>query len=279
MEKFTNKMSNSLNIPIGSNERFLYFAKPQDISLYEKAHKIIGGISNLKENYWVNVPCSNLLEMVYCIDGSFTYEYNEIKGIVSPNELIILPPGERHAYYSDTPFKMIWFHIGTTTELFTKNTHIHQKRLAKYSREIIHLSELLYLEEQRFWQNSHDFNSNFISCTGILINYLQLELAENNLKEQHRQSIEEAFMRVDRNLSYDWTIPKLAKLAKLSESHFYALVKEYYQTTPLQIIRTKRLSAANIMRNSSKMTLNRIAEIVGYSDGYALSKSLKKFNK
>ena len=81
------------------------------------------------------------------------------------------------------------------------------------------------------------------------------------------------------NLKKKWTVKELAKMACLSESHFFAVTAEIYGETPYNIVRKIKMEKAVSMLIRSNAKLENIAIECGYSNAFAFSKAFRQVYK
>jgi len=94
----------------------------------------------------------------------------------------------------------------------------------------------------------------------------------NTLNNKFFKSLE----YIEANYNKDISIDNLAKLEGISTSHYRVLFKKRYNSTPNEYIVMKRINEACFYLKSSKRSIERIAELVGYSDSFYFSRVFKK---
>ncbi len=259
-------MSDTLIIPEGSFERFLFFGQPAPNEKYH-VQPLIGGISDLTPGYQVGRKHFYAHELIFPVEGKLEISLPEGSIQLKPGEVIFLPAPQLHYYGSHEPLRFIWFHIHP--ELLTP-IPAYFWRPARYAEEIRLLAELLYLEERKNPRQG-------IATGKALWKYLENEIYADNHEHRHLQRLEQIFEQVNRNLRRPWTIPEMARLACLSESHFYSIVKEIYQAAPLEILRKMRMETGAALLLRSNHDLTTIAEQTGYADASSFSKAFSKY--
>lgn len=139
-------------------------------------------------------------------------------------------------------------------------------------------------------QDSHDFQQLFtklqhptfpVRCiaSAIFTTMLQRWLADAKLRREqtpHRQIVETMIARIHRNVADDWSGPRLAREAGLSESTFRSAFKQATGLSPARFIRDARLQAAYQILQQRSYTLAAIAEQLNFSSAFHLSAAFKK---
>lgn len=88
--------------------------------------------------------------------------------------------------------------------------------------------------------------------------------------------LERARGEIMRDFKRDWSLDVMADLAGYSPSRFSALYKSTYGRSPVDDLINTRLENAKLLLLYSNMTVNDIAEAVGFSSIYYFSKHFKK---
>lgn len=78
------------------------------------------------------------------------------------------------------------------------------------------------------------------------------------------------------DVNQDKTIAEIAQMCHMSLSSFEKQFKQYSEVTPMEYRINKRLDRAELMLKSGTMTINQIAEELGFFDGAYLCRLFKK---
>lgn len=84
----------------------------------------------------------------------------------------------------------------------------------------------------------------------------------------------QAFM--DAHFLNEYAVIDFAKIACLSEYHFYRLFKQVHQISPLQYINHKRLVFAKELISQQQLSITNAAITCGFADVFSFSKAFKK---
>ena len=266
-------------IPEGSQEKFVSFGNFGEPERYRHA-PICGGISKvLKKGYKV-IFCNNSAdEMFFVVSGSMYFKINNQTIIAQKGDVVFLPNNLTPHFYgnaTDNDLSVFWIHFRPKLPNFPANIKLPNEpffRKAGYIKEIELLLQLLYLQER-----SGDLSG--IDSTFMLIKYIEKEL-ENIPTEinQSTEQIKKAFNAVKNNLKKKWTIKEVAKIACISESHFFALSSQIYKESPYEIIRRMKMENAVSMLLRSDIKIETIAIESGYANSFSFSKAFRKIYK
>lgn len=87
--------------------------------------------------------------------------------------------------------------------------------------------------------------------------------------------IANALKRLHTNSAYSWTVSELAAIAGMSRANFAKRFRECMQTTPHDYLKSWRMTRARELLMEGQ-GVSEVANTVGFSNGFAFSKSFKK---
>jgi transcriptional regulator GlxA family with amidase domain len=110
----------------------------------------------------------------------------------------------------------------------------------------------------------------------LLLSHLLCNSGANQTREPHHPAVESAFAFMQSHLDSVLTLADIARRAGLSASHFCTVFREQTGQTPMDyFIRMKIHKAQHLLVNSA-MTVQEIAQQVGYEDRYYFSRLFRK---
>lgn len=83
---------------------------------------------------------------------------------------------------------------------------------------------------------------------------------------------------VENDLSFPWTVTKLARLASVSEEHLRRLCQNFHQRSPMEYVGHLRMRRASMILRSSVIKIEELAHQVGYSSVYAFSVAFSRWS-
>ena len=121
--------------------------------------------------------------------------------------------------------------------------------------------------------STDDFWENYSCCYKILGLLLQIsELSQNKINP----GIQNSVGHMMKNYTQTINIIDLAKIANMSESHFYAAFKKSFGCSPISYLNHYRISLAADLLAETNFTISEIGYKVGISDPLYFSKLFKK---
>lgn len=260
-------------IPEDSRERFMVFDLPDGHDWFGNGIRL-AGVSALTRGYLVRrEPCPHHVA-IYCLEGRAEWSDGEQEGKLRPGEWLFIPARRLQYYRADDAYGMIWFHLAPEAPRwnFLRESGTRHRQ-ARHLEEARHLAETILLESRRFPAPETETARGL--CR-ILCLYLERELENGSENNVQKRRIGRVFDRVARDPAHPWTIAELARQARMSPSHFFAMTKTHYRQTPQRLVRSLRLRAAGSYLLGQTRTLDRIAELVGFGSGFALSRAFKQ---
>ncbi|MCP4326461.1 MAG: AraC family transcriptional regulator [Psychromonas sp.] len=81
-----------------------------------------------------------------------------------------------------------------------------------------------------------------------------------------------------KKVEHNWSVEELASKANLSRAAFAQRFKKYLNETPINYIIKLRIQKSMQLLQKTSLSIEKIAELVGYSTGFALSKAFKRIS-
>jgi AraC-like DNA-binding protein len=119
------------------------------------------------------------------------------------------------------------------------------------------LSEVIFIQVVRFWSSQKNPGKGFIAA----------------LNDPHLSNGLRAFHE---NHAADWTVEKLARESSMSRSLFADRFKQYLDLSPMQYVTNWRMQNARKILIESNLSLDSVAQKVGYDSAAAFSKAFKR---
>lgn len=90
------------------------------------------------------------------------------------------------------------------------------------------------------------------------------------------ENLRESLIAIHENPAHAWKLDELASKARLSRSAFAQRFKTFVKDTPINYLAKVRVNKAMELLRKTEQSVEAIAEIVGYSTGFSLSKAFKR---
>lgn len=147
------------------------------------------------------------------------------------------------------------------------------KQVEKLSA-MVHRQELIAEEIQS--ELFYELAFNLISDQSIVFRQLQnIPTVKRNTRNDLFRRLNRGKEYMDANYTVRITIEQIARESAMSEFHFFRLFKKTFGLSPMQyILRARMELAVDLLKNDCPVSY--VAEICGFGDIYAFSKSFKK---
>ena len=196
-------------------------------------------------------------ELYYIKEDGFA-EYTSTNGdklTLLPGQMLYIPP--------DTAYKMVFHHTAgkicygrVLSYRFFPDVAPHD-----FPPQIINLNDTLLDYFNQVPEYSTTVNCYFLFKTYQFLNELLQHLKKTN--EKYIKILQPALNYMNTHDNY--TIPELANLCNISEAYFYVLFKKAIGVTPIQMKHTLQSAKAELLLKTTDLTIDEIAEKVGYS--------------
>ena len=215
-------------------------------------------------------PCPQIL---YCTKGSGVLKINGKNFDITPNTAIFLPADFPHEYY---PTDKVWDIHWVVPDGFACGQLLSYLKLD--SACTFELSDTTLLEH--FFSMMHrsirgDRISGNFRASGYLYNFL-IELSrQKNMRSRVRTSnraIVAAVDHIDNCYTQKITMEDLCDAAGLSKQQLCRLFNRFLGSRPMEYVAKRRIQAAKELLSSTDLSLEDIAERVGFCSGSYFSK-------
>lgn len=213
--------------------------------------------------------------------GRFYATAEQAEYTLSAGQGFLIPPNMICSYEADKddPWSYIWIEFdGLKTEHFLNQAGLSKKQLI-FSQETPALESLVYKEMTQLLSLYQERSCHIIGHLYLFVGALINESI--NKKESLHEDAKELYIReainfIERHFHEPISIDDMAQQCNLNRSYFSRLFREHLSTTPQQFLIQYRLSQACELLKNSQLTLQEIAEKVGYSNQFNLSAAFKR---
>lgn len=245
------------------------------------------------------------IEFHFLESGSMPYAQDGKEVLLTPNNLTITRPWERHRV--GNPYvgmgKFYWMII----DVGVRRPHeewVWPDWIALTKKDLFRLTTILRQNEKSTWRTDDrvcecfkkikeaidDYeDENNASKVRVFINYLFvliLEILEEDdvvLDEtlvDSARSVECFLEELEENLSKDWTIEMMSKSAGVGITRFTHHCKKLTNLTPMRFLMIKRLEMAKgVLRTNIEYTVSEVAYMCGFTSSQYFSTVFKKYEK
>lgn len=242
---------------------------PLAVGYYEKAHQHVMSRTRHDDNL-----------LIYCFAGQGYLETYDWKGPVSPGELILLPKGVNHRYWSDhdNPWSIYWCHFsGHQAQDYIFNMDYSKSQPVQ---RIGHAPNLMANFRSVLAETGTGYNSKAMVYAANMLKQLLAYLGKllNEAKDTQEQRFNldliQAFMLQNLDKSID--LSALAEQANLSKYHFSKKYKELTGFAPVSHFHNMKVVYASYLLETSDMDIQGVASRVGYDDSLYFSRFFRK---
>jgi len=216
-------------------------------------------------------------QFIYTLEGNGDLEYMNKKTLLIPNSLIVINCFQYHLYKTEKDhWHTIWIHCGGRYTLSLVD-FINENGL--FITNNIDFRDY-YKRIKELADNKRDISDYELS---ILIHSLLMEmirqkshLVKSNLK-RFTPSIENAVSFIKENYHQRLQLREIAKASSISKFYFIRIFTDIIGTTPYNYLTSLRINESKKLLLNTDLSVQNIAEAVGFSDANIFIKNFKKF--
>lgn len=263
---------NESKLNINGNEVLLYWAKT---------------VSGENEGLLTSYTKHTFYELQFPIDGKLVMNAgNKNDFVVSVNDFIVIPPDTYHQIIdADSNGKrfIMAFSFAKNTNVINKFNDITNKLIVtKKSNELKKLLDTAILFSSKNSVISNEIFLNIISAVLLeLIRNVLGEFITNASNDVYYDNFitNEIYNYIKDKRGIDVTLKSLAKTFGYSERHLNRLFNANVGKTVYDVIAREKLSRIEELVTVTDLSLNEIATLTGFCDGYSMNKFFKRYAK
>lgn len=249
---------------------------PTDIDV----HFIYSKVSILPTHYWnAQLDDRPYARLYYIKNGRGFFESFGKRHELRPGYLFLIPPRGGHAYGCVEELEIWWVHFSATAfsaiDLFDYLSYDMEHEITDLEFDEHQMKRMI--DSAMAPSVSTQFEAR-----GILLQFLS-RFMHNPSGHTHarRQAKLLRFAPVlsfiDEHLAERITIDRLAAIAHYEKAHFTKLFTDLFGLPPSRYMNRRRIDRVQLILRSTDATLDQIAEELGFSDAFHLSKTFKKY--
>jgi AraC-like DNA-binding protein len=271
MSETINNIPEIHNIPATAHESFLAVSMPLGKSLRQQGISM-AGISHVAPPYLISRPDPQFHLVAYTISGTANLSLPDGEYILRPGDIFAAPAHSPYSYHPSGDWHFGWFHLMDLPHWRSmRNSDVFIRPGRDFYKIILSMEG--FIEESLKCQP--DGNIATRSYADIILFYLERELAVQEDAVVGR--LHSVWAQVNRHLSYQWTVEKLAELVPCSAPQLFRDIAAHHESTPMEMVTRLRIARVKELLRNSDYTLEHIANLVGYATPFALSRCFKRY--
>ncbi|GAA0682979.1 MmsAB operon transcriptional regulator MmsR [Marinobacterium maritimum] len=220
--------------------------------------------------------------LIYCLEGSGRVEFGTRgkRRIIRPGDLLVLPRGTPHHYWTDhkDPWSIYWIHFdGSLSQTFVDQLAIDPQSpllsLGIHSRLVADFEAVLDMRQARHHLGSYLHSANQLRQ---LMTHIALLRPLAKLQQDEALDLEKVHSLMQARLHEQLDVETLAAAVSLSKYHFIKKYKTLTGTTPINHFIQLKIERACHLLDVTNKGIKEIAWAVGYEDAYYFSRIFRK---
>lgn len=220
-------------------------------------------------------------ELHLCLSGSATFEDKANRPLtIQPKEFIFFPPKHSHRLrqVSEDFSKLVF---GFTLELKQSDEYnFLKKAFENIPIKVWSASQTLIQAPARIINDIEHHNQGFKLMVSEILSTVIIEIARiissshrvNSKYENIDTRLDALILYMQDNLSRHLTVEDFAALSNMSSRQLNRIMLEKYNMSVADYFKKERIEAAKSLLVETSLSMNQIAQKVGFSDEYSLHK-------
>ncbi|MDD7987357.1 helix-turn-helix transcriptional regulator [Lentisphaera marina] len=234
------------------------------------------GIHEVKVPYEIQRVSAPWHIALITISGSARYSCKGRSGLIKENTIWIGPADTSYQYKATSDWKFI------SAALIKSNSreHIEGSVTCKMlQNDVLHLANAVeaYLSESTHCKDGMSQEARALASYISLCIDRELGSDSENDYSRNALTLAKVWEEVNASPEASWSVSELAYKAKVSVRQFQRVMKKNYETTAEGMLTKIRMQRAQELLISTELTLDAIADRVGYSSVYSFSKAFKNY--
>ena len=242
-----------------------------------RQRKIRGvGIHEVKGPYEIQRVSAPWHIALITISGSARYSCKGKSGIIKENTIWVGPADTSYQYKATGDWKFI-----SAALIKSKNrNHIEGNVICRMlQNDVSHLLNAVeaYLSESTHCKDGMSKESEALASYISMCIDREFGSDLENDYSRNALTLAKVWEEVNANPDANWSVSELAYKAKVSVRQFQRMMKKNYELTAEGMMTLIRMQRSQDLLRSTDLTLDTIADRVGYSSVYSFSKAFKNY--
>ncbi len=271
------RISQKIIVPPGCQEQFLEFWREREEALL-RLGVVLGGVSRVVAPYHIVRPARSHAMIAFTLAGQGAYRDREGMHLIEPDTVWVQSYDLPQEYWTEHEWSYVWFHVkpvAAETGLLSLPNTGGAPRLSRCGHALQTLAELYHREcaiDDEFAQQLKRTHAEAMAL------YLRRELGwmDSGRGMEYRVRLHNLWQDVACDCRHPWSLGELAACFHLSVPQFRRVVIKHEGVPPMKKVTQLRMQEGRRLLRSTALSLDRIAEMLGYSTAYAFSKAFTR---
>lgn len=262
-------------IPKDCRESHLPLASPEAAAL-RKNGVLVAGRSSLAPGYRIDRAGRNHHLFHITVSGRGRLFHGGGEEDLGPGNVFFAPAGARYRFeIAGKLWSTVWFHLDPTLSYwkrFDKEVLIYQ------TAQHLLFDQLCACLINQALVEKDAYPTLTSASADLLLRLLLREAGRATGTSSKRMSglTDRLFAKVHEDLARKWTLNELAAQSGLSGRHLTRVVRDLYQSSPMDRVAKIRMEEAAKLLLYTTHSLQTIADLVGYTDPFSFSAAFKR---
>lgn len=278
MTDFAKNITDLCTIPKTCRERFLPLTSPGSIgnaSPLSQCGINFAGVSELVPGYSISRRKPDFHLIIFGVGGQGIFATPEHEGNVLPGTIWVCPAGTPQVYHVESSWKILFFHLNRDSSLFKSAFSTSILGQARAVSQLENAMIWLINEHQSQSRYSPQLYNHYASIIHLCLER-ELDGLQSPAATRTSKKLDGLWQEVSECLSMPWSLSELSRRLNLSEAQLRRVVQAQHSCAPMEMVNRLRIQKAQQLLRTTSESLENIAERVGYSSPFSLSRAFKK---
>lgn len=213
--------------------------------------------------------------LLYVLKGSMKVPLDQAVHTAGPGTVLLFPPHYRYRYSYRGAEPLLYFFVhftGSYAEQLLRECGFSPLPCLIQTKNQAQISEQFHRLFEEF-ETPEPFRKKILAC---VLEQLILTVAQSAYATKEEQPLERSMGMIHASYQQKLSIPMLAQLENLSNSHYIALFRQQNGVSPNAYIIGLRMQNACELLHNTDMSVKQIGIQVGYEDPFFFSKLFKR---
>jgi AraC-like DNA-binding protein len=215
--------------------------------------------------------------VITCVSGRGWCETDAGRFEVVAGQVVVLEPDRPHSYGADLdePWTVWWVHVAGAGLV----DFLHDARLG--NDQPVHTVSDLYpivtlIAEIVGELERDDTSASLIAAAGAATHLMCILATDRGVGQGTEALVEHAATYLREHLREQISVAELARMSRLSTSHFAAVFRRRIGYSVLQYLTMLRMARARQLLDTSSEPISNVSAMVGYPDAFYFSRQFKR---
>lgn len=245
----------------------------------------LAGISELRTRYQIGRVAPEFHLLIFTRAGYGRMVTEDGVCDIEPQTLTVLPSGKGFMFeLAGDEWQTCWFILErypiwqSVSDMEQVTYHCREVNVVSATLALLHQQHELAKQYTHERPENPTSENNMMEANLIdtLVHYIKAALGTQRSLTGTESRVHEFINKLPSQLHIPWSTEKIASELHISEPHLFRLFKSLVDKSPMQFLADLRIQHACELLKSTNLSIEQVAQCVGYQDGTSFSHRFRK---